>query len=265
MSRDRQPAAVEREDLLVEPHKPPLALADDLRLKAPVPIPRRVDLDLPMLCDQRLRGRAVARVPRPAGRLADAAHSRHGQSARPPSPAPPAAGSTRPTARQARRSPPPCYAPANSPSITSSGIRSPSARLTIDRSLARSTASSISRSPIRDPRCPELDAVAGVSPKGSPPAPPGSETPTHSKNFSFVEGIAISFARAYTVPRTIPAERVIAYLSLNGVSSVLVCRWDRRSGWGSVGALEAGSGVSADAQAYFGARLGLAPGRRHDV
>ena len=40
----REPARVQREDLLVEPDEPPLALADDLRLKAPVAIARRVDL-----------------------------------------------------------------------------------------------------------------------------------------------------------------------------------------------------------------------------
>jgi len=56
-----------------------------------------------------------------------------------------------------------------------------------------------------------------------------------------------------------------AYLSLGLVSSLpgLMC-WSLWSMRGSVGALE-GWGVSADAQAYFGARLGLAPGRRHDV
>ena len=65
----RQPARVEREDLVVEPLKAALALADDLRLKAAVTVAGRVDLDLPVLGDQRLRGRAVARVPRAAGRL----------------------------------------------------------------------------------------------------------------------------------------------------------------------------------------------------
>jgi hypothetical protein len=44
-----EPAAVERQDLVVEPLEPALALADDLRLKAPVPIAGRVDLDLPVL------------------------------------------------------------------------------------------------------------------------------------------------------------------------------------------------------------------------
>jgi hypothetical protein len=33
---DRQPAAVEREDLVVEPDEPPLALLDDLGLEAAV-------------------------------------------------------------------------------------------------------------------------------------------------------------------------------------------------------------------------------------
>ena len=64
-----QPAAVEREDLVVEPDEPPLALADDLRLKAPVAVAGRVDPDLPVLGDQRLRRRAVARVAGAAGRL----------------------------------------------------------------------------------------------------------------------------------------------------------------------------------------------------
>ena len=44
-----EPAAVEREDLLVELDEPPLTLFDDLRLKAAVAIARRVDRDLPVL------------------------------------------------------------------------------------------------------------------------------------------------------------------------------------------------------------------------
>src|SRR5205807_10338624 len=67
---DRQPAAVEREDLLVEPDEPPLALFDDLRLEAAVPVARSVDLDLPVLGDQRLRWRAVALIGSPTRRLA---------------------------------------------------------------------------------------------------------------------------------------------------------------------------------------------------
>jgi hypothetical protein len=66
----REPAAIERQDLLVKPDEPPLALADDLRLKAPIPITRSVELDLPVLADQRLRRRAVALVRGPARRLA---------------------------------------------------------------------------------------------------------------------------------------------------------------------------------------------------
>ena len=65
----RQSPGVEREDLVVEPLKAALAFADDLRLKAAVTVAGRVDLDLPVLGDQRLRCRAVARVPRAAGRL----------------------------------------------------------------------------------------------------------------------------------------------------------------------------------------------------
>jgi hypothetical protein len=47
----------------------PLALSDDLRLKAAVAIPGRVDPDLPVLADQRLGAGPVARVARPTRRL----------------------------------------------------------------------------------------------------------------------------------------------------------------------------------------------------
>jgi hypothetical protein len=62
----RQPPEVQRQDLVVKPLKAPLALADDLRRKAAVAITRRVDPDLPVLGDQRLRCRPVARVARSA-------------------------------------------------------------------------------------------------------------------------------------------------------------------------------------------------------
>ena len=65
----RQAARVQGEDLLVEPLEAALALADDPRLKAPVPIAGSVDPDLAVLGDQRLRGRAIPGVPRAAGRL----------------------------------------------------------------------------------------------------------------------------------------------------------------------------------------------------
>src|SRR5205823_2222533 len=65
----REPTRVERQDLLVEPLKAPLALSHQPRLKAPVTIPRRPDLDRPMLRAQRLGRRPVARVPRAARRL----------------------------------------------------------------------------------------------------------------------------------------------------------------------------------------------------
>ena len=45
----REPARVEREDLLVEPLEAPLALAHDLRLKAAVAIARRIDRNRPVL------------------------------------------------------------------------------------------------------------------------------------------------------------------------------------------------------------------------
>ena len=66
---DRQPAAVEGEDLLVEPLKAPLALAHNLRLKAPVTIARRLDPHRAVLGRQRLRCAAVASVPRTARRF----------------------------------------------------------------------------------------------------------------------------------------------------------------------------------------------------
>ena len=43
----REAPRIEREDLVVEPLEPTLALADDLRLKAPVAITRRVDRTRP--------------------------------------------------------------------------------------------------------------------------------------------------------------------------------------------------------------------------
>jgi hypothetical protein len=65
----REPAGIEREDLLVEPLEPPLTLTNDLRLEAAVAVSRGVDLDWPVLGDQRLRCRTVAGVSRAAGRL----------------------------------------------------------------------------------------------------------------------------------------------------------------------------------------------------
>src|SRR5207247_10671290 len=64
-----QATRVQGEDLVVEAHEPPLALLDDLRLKAAVSIAGRLDLDLPVLADQRLRTRAVALVAGAPGRL----------------------------------------------------------------------------------------------------------------------------------------------------------------------------------------------------
>src|ERR1700750_246641 len=63
----REPPAIQRQDLVVEPLEATLALADDLRLEAAVPVPRRVQRDLAVLGDQRLRTRPVAacgRAPR---------------------------------------------------------------------------------------------------------------------------------------------------------------------------------------------------------
>jgi hypothetical protein len=51
----REPAAVERQDLLVKPFKAPLALSDDPRLEASDAIPRALDLNGPVLGEKRLR------------------------------------------------------------------------------------------------------------------------------------------------------------------------------------------------------------------
>ena len=50
----RQAPRIQRQDLLVKPLKAPLALSHQLRLKAPIPIPRRADLDRLMVRQQRL-------------------------------------------------------------------------------------------------------------------------------------------------------------------------------------------------------------------
>src|SRR5579862_8448260 len=65
----RQPARVEREDLVVEPLETPLALPDDLRLETAVAISRRFDQHRSVLGRKRLRRRPVTRVTGAAGRL----------------------------------------------------------------------------------------------------------------------------------------------------------------------------------------------------
>ena len=68
MSRTDHAAGVEPEHPLIQAGQARLALADQLRLKAAVAVPRRLDLDRPELGVQPLRRRAVAGVARPAGR-----------------------------------------------------------------------------------------------------------------------------------------------------------------------------------------------------
>ena len=65
----RQPPRVQREDLVVEPHKAALALSDDLRLEAAVAIPRGVDRYPPLIADQRLGRRPIPSVAGATGRL----------------------------------------------------------------------------------------------------------------------------------------------------------------------------------------------------
>jgi len=92
---DRQPAGVQRQDLVVKPRKASLVLLDEPGLKAAVAIPRRADRNRPMLAHKRLRRRTVARVSRPPA-APDAARNRDGGSARPLSPAPADAWSAAP-------------------------------------------------------------------------------------------------------------------------------------------------------------------------
>ena len=62
------PAGVQGDDLLVQPGQTPLALADQLRLKAALAVPRSVDPHRALVGQERLGRPAVARVPHPARR-----------------------------------------------------------------------------------------------------------------------------------------------------------------------------------------------------
>ena len=108
----------------------------------------RVDLDLPVLGDQRLRGRCRCACSRRRRAAPGAAHSRHGRSARPPSRAPPGAWSARANSPPGPAISSSVLAPASSSSITSLLIRRsdgiPRACRTRRRPAARSTASSTS-------------------------------------------------------------------------------------------------------------------------
>ncbi len=56
------PPAIERDDLFLDPRDVPLVFGDDLRLELAVPVPRDVDLELPILALELLGGMAVALV-----------------------------------------------------------------------------------------------------------------------------------------------------------------------------------------------------------
>ena len=176
--------------------------------KAPVAIPRRVDPDPAVLGDQRLRRCAVARVPRAAGRLRVGFIAQMvGLPSRPPSPFPPAAWSAAPESSAG---------PAISPSSVFralpaarralyAGICSPPGRLTTPRSLARSTASSISRSLICE-GCPSpgrrrfrFQRLAAVSQR--------RDIIYINGLVLVVEGMTLPFDHAYTDPRTVPVGR----------------------------------------------------------
>ena len=65
---DRHAAGVEIEHPVVQPGQPRLALADQLRLKGPLAVPRRPDRHRPEIGLERLGRRPVADVARPARR-----------------------------------------------------------------------------------------------------------------------------------------------------------------------------------------------------
>ena len=65
----RHPARVHRDDLVVEAREPALMLGHDLRLELPLPVTRQLDLDRPVIGDQRLRRRAVTTIRLTLGRL----------------------------------------------------------------------------------------------------------------------------------------------------------------------------------------------------
>ena len=120
----RQPARVEREDLVVEALETPLALPARSAARS-CPCDPAASRSAP--------ARARSQASSPSSRCGccrcrraapGAARSRDARSARPPSPAPPAAGQTARAHRPARRSPPRVRAPASSSSITSSARRS---------------------------------------------------------------------------------------------------------------------------------------------
>ena len=65
----REPARVERDDLLVKPREAALALAHDLGVKRALAVPGRLDPHRPVLGGKRLRRAAIAGVARSARRL----------------------------------------------------------------------------------------------------------------------------------------------------------------------------------------------------
>lgn len=69
MSRTDKPRT-ERDDHFVQASQTPRFLRHDLRLKAAVAVPWRLDLDRPVIGAQRLRGAAVARFAGPSQRRA---------------------------------------------------------------------------------------------------------------------------------------------------------------------------------------------------
>ena len=186
----RQAAAVERQDLVVEPLEPPLPLPHDLRLERPVPIAGRLDPHLALLGEKRLRASTRSACCPPLRAAPGAARSRDGRSARPPTPAPPAAWST------ATSSPPrpvissSVLAPASSSSSSSSG-----------RSAFTSSASSGLRPAER-----AAPARRFARPPGSlrsTPARPGSLDSSNLLGI-VVDTDLLSMIHAYTVSRTIP-------------------------------------------------------------
>jgi hypothetical protein len=136
-------------------------------------------------------------------------------------------------------------------SITSSGIRSPSGRLTIRLSLARSATS---QTCLGQPgSVARARRGAGGSPDGSPPAPSRSRSVADAENFfSVVEGMTVAFTHADTNPRTVlrrPAQEV-RFRTAAGVSS---SRGDDQAVFGTgVAVQEVGLSSVNDAFSMYG-------------
>ena len=195
MSAGRQAAAVERQDLVVEPLEPPLPLPHDLRLERPRPIARRLDPHLAVLGDQRLRASTRSGCYPPHRAAPGAARSRGGRSARPPAPAPPAAWSA---------------ARATHPGPGDLLLR-PSAREQLVDHLVRQKRLQL-LSELRPPSRRPPPAPRFARPPGSLRSAPAAEGSVDSSNLlGIVVDMDLLSIHAYTDRRTLPLHHLNAY------------------------------------------------------